>query len=91
MQLAPEVIDDQVAWALEFEGVTTETSIAGVAVPTLIVHGTADDVVPVDHAARIAARAADAQLEIIPGAGHQLRRDPRAVECVLDWLDKTLV
>ncbi|MEA2446913.1 MAG: uncharacterized protein QOK47_550 [Actinomycetota bacterium] len=91
MQLAPEVIDDPVAWALEFEGVTTETSIAGVAVPTLIVHGTADDVVPVDHAARIAARAADAQLEIIPGAGHQLRRDPRAVECVLDWLDKTLV
>lgn len=89
MELSPEVIEDPVAWALEFEGVTTETSITGVTVPTLIVHGTADDVVPVDHARRIAAHASTAQVEIIQGAGHQLRRDPRAVECVLAWLDKT--
>lgn len=89
LQLAPEVIEDPVAWALEFEGVTTESSIKGVTVPTLIVHGTADDVVPVDHAQRIAANAPDAQVEILEGAGHQLRRDPRAVECVLGWLDKT--
>jgi len=89
MRLSPEVIEDPVAWALEFEGVTTESSIKGVTVPTLIVHGTADDVVPVDHAQRIAARAPDAQVEIIEGAGHQLRRDRRAVDCVFAWLDKT--
>ena len=89
MQLAPEVIEDPVTWALEFEGVTTESSIRGVTVPTLIVHGTEDDVVPVDHARRIAARAPAAQVEIIEGAGHQLRRDPRAVGCVLSWLDRT--
>lgn len=91
MRLAPEVIEDPIAWALEFEGVTTESSIRHVTVPTLVVHGTADTVVPVEHASRIAARAANAQLEIIEGAEHQLRRDPRALECLLGWLDKTLI
>ena len=90
MRLAPEVIDDPVAWALEFEGVTTESSIKGVEVPVLIVHGTADDVVPVDHATRIAERASNAQLELIEGGGHQLRRDKRATDAVLAWLHKTL-
>lgn len=90
MQVAPEVMEDPVAWALEFEGVTTETSIKDVDVPTLIVHGTADDVVPVDHAHRIATRAPHAELQLIDGAGHQLRREPRAMTLVFDWLERTL-
>lgn len=89
MELAPETIEDPTQWAAEFEGVTTELSIAGVKVPVLVVHGTADDVVPVDHAPRIAAAAPGAQLEIVEGAGHQLRRDERAVALVLRWLDST--
>lgn len=90
MALAPEVIEDSVAWALEFEGVTTESSIKEVDVPTLILHGTADDVVPVDHAERIASRARNAHVQLIEGAPHQLRKDPRVVATVLDWLDRTL-
>lgn len=90
MTVAPEVIDDPVAWALEFEGVTTETSIAGVDVPTLVIHGTQDDVVPFEHATRIADRAPNAELRLIEGAAHQLRRDERAIEETLTWLQKTL-
>ncbi len=90
MALAPEVIEDPVAWALEFEGVTTETSIGDVDIPILIVHGSADDVVPVDHAERIAAKAPQSEVHIIEEGTHQLRRDPRAMQVVLDWLDRTL-
>lgn len=89
MELAPETLEDPTQWAAEFENVTTEISVASVPVPVLVVHGTADDVVPVDHAPRIAAAAPAAQLEIVEGAGHQLRRDERAVALVLRWLDST--
>jgi pimeloyl-ACP methyl ester carboxylesterase len=90
MSLAPEVLEDPSSWAAEFEGVATENSIVSVRVPTLIVHGTADDVVPVHHAQRIADKAPNASLEIIEGAGHQLRRDPAAIRIVLEWLDRVL-
>lgn len=90
MEVAPEVIDDPVAWALEFEGVTTESSMKDVRIPTLVLHGTADDVVPVDHAQRIVDRAAQAELHLLEGAGHQLRKDPTAMGLVFDWLDRTL-
>lgn len=89
MELSPETLEDPAQWAAEFEGVTTELSVAAVHVPVLVVHGTADDVVPVDHAPRIAGAAPGAQLEILEGAGHQLRRDERAVRLVLRWLDTT--
>lgn len=89
MELAPETLEDPGQWAAEFENVTTELSAASVRVPMLVVHGTADDVVPVEHAPRIAAAAPGAQLEILEGGGHQLRRDDRAVSLVLRWLDST--
>ena len=90
MTLAEETLDDPSAWAAEFESVVTESSIVEVRVPTLIVHGSADEVVPVDHADRIAARARNAEVRIIEGAAHQLRRDERAVQVVLEWLDRAL-
>ena len=88
MQLAPETLEDPAQWAAEFERVTTEISITEVGVPILVVHGTADDVVPVDHAARIASAAPGATLQVLEGAGHQLRRDEKAVALVLEWLDE---
>lgn len=88
MEVAPEVVEDPARWAAEFEGVTTELSIRAVRVPVLVVHGTADDVVPVEHAPRISGAARGAQLEIVEGAGHQLRRDERVVSLVLSWLDE---
>ena len=90
MALSDEVVADPTEWHAEFERVSPERSIHAVKVPTLIVHGTADDVVPVEHARRLAERAPRAQLEIIDGATHHLRKDERALAIVHDWLDRTL-
>ena len=90
MQLAPETMEDPSQWADEFERVSTEISIAEIDIPVLVVHGTADDVVPGGHAARIASASRGATLEIVQGGAHQLRRDEAVVELVLEWLDRTL-
>lgn len=90
MALAEEVLADPTAWMAEFESVTAERSIVKVRVPTLIVHGTSDDVVPVDHARRLADRAPRAEARIIDGGGHQLRREEPVLELVFDWLDRNL-
>ena len=90
MPLSEQTLGDPTSWASEFETVVTEKSVIDIKVPLLVVHGTADEVVPVDHANRIADRARKAELKIIEGAEHQLRRDERAVATVLDWLDRTI-
>lgn len=87
MQVAPEASGDPTAWAAEFDSVCAEEAAREVTVPMLVVHGTADDVVPVSHASRIADAAPHAQVEIIEGAGHQLRRDGRALSLLFGWLE----
>lgn len=91
MSLSDEVQADPSAWFAEFDSVTAERSIPKVKVPTLVVHGTADDVVPVEHARRLGERAARAEVKIVEGAGHQLRRDDAAMDIVFEWLDRVLV
>jgi pimeloyl-ACP methyl ester carboxylesterase len=90
MALAPESIADPEAWAAEYEVVTTERSIGKIDVPTLIMHGDADEVVPVEHAYRLKEAAPDARLEIVPGAPHQLRRHEGATRLLFDWLGEVL-
>jgi pimeloyl-ACP methyl ester carboxylesterase len=90
MTLGPESLADLDSWAQEFETVTTERSITSVRVPVLLVHGTDDDTVPVDHAYRLAERAPGAELRILANAPHQLRRHPGVFELVVDWLNLTL-
>jgi uncharacterized protein len=90
MSLSPETLADPTSWAAEFDGVTTERSIGALRIPSLIVHGTADDVVPVEHAYRLSERAADAELVVLQGAPHYLRRHPGVFELVVDWLERTL-
>jgi alpha-beta hydrolase superfamily lysophospholipase len=90
MALSDEVLADPLSWMAEFDSVTPERSIAKVKVPTLIVHGTADDVVPVEHARRLEERAPRAEIRIIEGAGHQLRKEEPALEIIFDWLDRVL-
>ncbi|MEA2516227.1 MAG: uncharacterized protein QOG16_65 [Actinomycetota bacterium] len=90
MALSEEVLSDPAAWFAEFDRVTPEKTIHTIKIPTLIVHGTTDDVVPVEHARRLSQRAPRAELEIIDGAGHQLRRDEGALEVVFNWLDRVL-
>jgi alpha-beta hydrolase superfamily lysophospholipase len=89
MPLTEEVLADPALWAGEFEAVVTEQAIVHVRVPVLILHGSDDDVVPVEHARRLAEQAPRAELVIIEEGAHQLRRDERAVAAVEDWLERT--
>lgn len=50
--------------------VHTDADLAGLAVPTLVITGTADMPRFVDNARRIAAQAATVTTEVVPGAGH---------------------
>lgn len=90
MAVAPEVVEDPASWAAEFETVTTRAAIADVKVPTLILHGSADDVVPVNHAHLLAEQAPEAELVILDGAPHVLRLEERATQLLYDWMEATL-
>jgi fermentation-respiration switch protein FrsA (DUF1100 family) len=55
--------------------------------PLLLVHGSQDETVDINHAHRLYARAGEPkQLAIVEGAGHRLRRDDKAMDIVIDWL-----
>lgn len=57
--------------------------------PVMVIHGSDDDVVPVLDARALADASGDgADLRLIPGAGHHLRNDPRAVAILLGWLSR---
>jgi alpha-beta hydrolase superfamily lysophospholipase len=90
MAVSPEVIADPTAWAAEFDEVCTEHSIGRLTCPVLIAHSTDDEVVPVDHARRIAGSARRPELRILDDAGHQLRRDSRVLDLVAGFLKRNL-
>jgi dipeptidyl aminopeptidase/acylaminoacyl peptidase len=57
--------------------------------PLLLVHGGSDDVVPVEHVERLYQKAGQPRdMIIIPGAGHRLRQDERAIGAAMSWLQK---
>jgi len=55
--------------------------------PLLLVHGDADEVVPLEHAHRLYQKAKQPkEIIITPGAEHKLRLEEAAMAAVLDWL-----
>jgi putative redox protein len=57
--------------------------------PWMLVHGSDDDVVNVEHARRLAAASKGAaDLRILEHGAHRLRHDPRAIAMLLGWLDR---
>jgi len=55
--------------------------------PLLLVHGDADEVVPVEQAHKLYQKAEEPkELVIVPGARHKLRLEEKAMDAVLDWL-----
>jgi uncharacterized protein len=84
----PAYPEDPEAWWSEFLEAAPEDHVAKISPrPVLIIHGDADDVVSYMHAERLfAAAAPPKELVRISAGAHQLRRDPRAVEALADWL-----
>jgi dipeptidyl aminopeptidase/acylaminoacyl peptidase len=55
--------------------------------PLLLVHGDADELIPLEHAHRLYQKAKEPkELKIIPGARHKVRLEKAAMDFVLDWL-----
>ncbi len=55
--------------------------------PVGIVHGDKDETVPPEHAGRLFAAACNPKkLIMLENASHQLRRDPRTIQIIKDWL-----
>jgi len=58
--------------------------------PLLLIHGDKDDLVPIEHAHKLYEKAGKPKgLVILPGAGHRLRLEEKAVTTALDWLKTT--
>ncbi|MDP9402696.1 MAG: alpha/beta fold hydrolase [Actinomycetota bacterium] len=78
------------AWARELHETRPLALIGKVSPrPVLLVHGAADDTVPLMDARALAdAAEGDVELRVLPGAGHRLRHDPRAIAVLLGWLDR---
>jgi alpha/beta superfamily hydrolase len=75
-------------WQRGFETVTPINWIDRISPrPLLLVHGDADEVIPLEHARRLYGKAKQPkELKIIPGAKHRLRLDEAAMSFVLEWL-----
>lgn len=56
--------------------------------PLLVMHGEEDESVPVSDSRQLAAAHGDAELSLLPGAGHRLRHDPRAIAILVGWLSR---
>jgi len=84
----PAFPPDVDAWWREFVENAPEDVIGKVAPrPVLIMHGDSDEVIPYPHAERLYIGAGEPkELVRIPAGAHQLRRDPRAVDALGDWL-----
>lgn len=56
--------------------------------PLLVMHGEDDESIPTSDARQLAQSHGAAELSLLPGAGHRLRHDPRAVAILMGWLDR---
>ncbi|HML00436.1 MAG TPA: alpha/beta hydrolase [Acidimicrobiales bacterium] len=81
---------DVTAWAAEFSELRPVEAAASLGQrPLLLVHGADDDDVPVSDARQLAEAAGSrAELHVLPGAGHRLRADPRAMALLVGWLER---
>jgi putative redox protein len=88
----PAFPPDEGAWAGEFDALAAAAHVSAIAPrPLLLVHGDADEVVPYADAEALFALAGEPkELVRVEHGGHQLRRDPRAVDALLDWLERRL-
>jgi uncharacterized protein len=82
--------EEPVAWGAAFTDLRPVEAASRLGErPLLLVHGAEDEAVPVSDARLLAeAAGASAELHVLPGAGHRLRADPRAVALLVGWLER---
>jgi dipeptidyl aminopeptidase/acylaminoacyl peptidase len=75
-------------WQRGFETVTPINWVDKISPrPLLLVHGDADELIPLEHAHKLYQKAKEPkELKIIPGAKHKMRLEKAAMAFVLDWL-----
>jgi pimeloyl-ACP methyl ester carboxylesterase len=73
-------------WATVYHD--TVSRLQCIRAPTLVMHGEHDAMSPIGNARMLAERIQDAELAIVPGAGHAfaLERPEQSLSLVLDWL-----
>ncbi|MDP8225092.1 MAG: alpha/beta fold hydrolase [Candidatus Lernaella stagnicola] len=83
--------DDAAGWASRFARMVPRDAIGNVhASRIVLIHGTADDVVPLSHLDALAAAAGDkAERIVLPGGIHQMRKDERAVSTLIKVLNQS--
>ena len=88
----PAYPPDANAWMSDLLEASPQNVIGGIAPrPMLLVHGDADEIVPYHHAESLFDKAGEPkELVRIAHGAHQLRRDPRALDALTDWLDRRL-
>jgi putative redox protein len=86
----PDYPRDRAAWIRAIAGLDPVEAASRIAPrPWLLVHGSADDVVPADDARLLAdASTNGTELRIVANGAHRLRHDPRAIATLLGWLDR---
>ena len=83
---------DPAAWAREISDVDGVEAARRLAPrPLLVLHGSDDDVAPLDDAQLLVDAHGDAELRVVQTAGRRLRHDPRAVASLLGWLDRQML
>ena len=82
----------QGVWAHWWASVYHDTlsRLASIEAPTLVMHGERDAMAPISNARLLADRIPDAELCIVPGAGHAylLERPQESFELLTGWLDR---
>ena len=79
---------DPVSWTRAIANLDALDAAARIAPrPWMIVHGSDDDVVPVESAHMLASAAGEGcEVRIVQNGAHRLRHDPRAIAMLLGWL-----
>jgi putative redox protein len=82
--------DDVESWARQLKEIQPLSAVHELAPrPLLVMHGSADQTVPVSDARALADAASGvADLRVITGAGHRLRHDPRVVAVLIGWMER---
>lgn len=84
----PPSVED---WAKGFQTVSPRRWIGHISPrPILILHGSDDELVPVSQAWELYRHAGEPkEIRVIPGAGHRLRLEQKAMSAALEWLKRT--